>query len=60
MTLNELKSAVSALLSETISERDPMFLGAANRSLEMLFCELPSPKRLTLPVTRTASSVIAE
>lgn len=60
MTLNELKSAVSALLSETVSERDPMFLGAANRSLEMLFTELPSKKLLTLPVTKTPSSVVAE
>ena len=60
MTLNELKSAVSALLSETVSERDPVFLGATNRSLEMLFTELPSLKRVTLPVTDTASVITAE
>lgn len=60
MTLNELKSAVSALLSETVSERDPIFIGAANRSLEMLFAELPSKKLLTLPVPRFSSSVLAE
>ena len=60
MTLNELKSAVSALISQNVTERDPIFLGAANRSLEMLFRELPSQKLLTLPVTKTASSVIAE
>ena len=60
MTLNELKSAVSALLSETVSERDAIFIGAANRSLEMLFAELPSKKLLTLPGPRFSSSVLAE
>lgn len=60
MTLNELKSAVSALLAETVTERDPIFLGAANRSLEMLFTELPSLKILTLPATKICSSVAAE
>lgn len=60
MTLNQLKSAVSALLSETVTERDPIFLGAANRSLEMLFRELPSLKLLTLPVTKMGSTVLAE
>ncbi len=60
MTLNQLKSAVSALLSEAVTERDPIFLGAANRSLEMLFRELPSLKLLTLPVTKTGSTLLAE
>ena len=60
MTLNELKSAVSALLSETVSERDAVFLGAANRSLEMLFAELPVKRCLILPVTKSGARLIAE
>ena len=43
-----------------MSERDPIFIGSANSSLDMLFAELPSLKALTLPVTKTGSSVVAE
>ena len=60
MTLNELKSAVSALLSEAVSERDPVFLGATNRSLEMLFAELPVRRCLILPVKRSGARLLAE
>ena len=50
MTLNELKTAVSALLLEPIRESDPFFIGAANRAQSMIFTELPSHKTLTIPV----------
>ena len=50
MTLNELKTEVSALGFEPGKDGDPILLSAANRALSMICAEVPTLKALHAPV----------
>ncbi len=61
MTLNELKTEVSALGFEPEADTDPILITAANRALFMIYSDLPVISSAKIPVTpRKASRYIAK
>ena len=61
MTLNELKTEVSALGFEPEADTDPILITAANRALFMIYSELPVISTAKIPVSpREASRHIAK